>query len=35
MLGAIVTHARRREFPNVAFNIVLAALSLVLAIGRF
>jgi uncharacterized membrane protein YphA (DoxX/SURF4 family) len=35
MLGAAVTHGRRREFPNVAFNIVLAALALVLAIGRF
>jgi uncharacterized membrane protein YphA (DoxX/SURF4 family) len=35
MLGAIVTHGRRREFPNVAVNIVLGALALVLAIGRF
>jgi uncharacterized membrane protein YphA (DoxX/SURF4 family) len=35
MVGAVVTHGRRREFPNVAFNIVLGALALVLAIGRF
>jgi uncharacterized membrane protein YphA (DoxX/SURF4 family) len=35
MLGAAVTHGRRREFPNVAFNIVLAVLALVVAIGRF
>jgi len=34
MLGALVTHGRRREFPNAAFNVVLAALALVVAIGR-
>jgi len=35
MVGAIITHGRRREFPNAAFNVVLGALALVLAIGRF
>jgi uncharacterized membrane protein YphA (DoxX/SURF4 family) len=35
MLGAIVTHARRREVPNIAVNVVLAALSLFLAVQRF
>jgi uncharacterized membrane protein YphA (DoxX/SURF4 family) len=35
MLGALVTHGRRREFPNAAFNVVLAALALVVAIRRF
>jgi uncharacterized membrane protein YphA (DoxX/SURF4 family) len=35
MLGAVVTHGRQREWPNVAFNIVLGALALVVAIGRF
>jgi len=31
----LLAHGRRREFPNVAFNVVLGALALVLAIGRF
>jgi uncharacterized membrane protein YphA (DoxX/SURF4 family) len=35
MLGAVVTHGRRREFPHAAFNVVLAGLALVVAIGRF
>jgi uncharacterized membrane protein YphA (DoxX/SURF4 family) len=35
MLGAIVTHARRREFPNIVVNVVLAALALLLAVQRF
>ncbi|WP_205877015.1 DoxX family protein [Mycobacterium camsae] len=35
MAGAIVTHARRREFPNVAVNVVLAIAALVVAWGRF
>lgn len=35
MLGAAATHARRHEYPNVAFNLVLAGLALFLAIQRF
>ena len=35
MLGALVTHARRREFPNAAVNLVLACLALFLAVQRF
>jgi uncharacterized membrane protein YphA (DoxX/SURF4 family) len=35
MIGAIVTHARRREFPNVAVNVVLAVMAVVVAWGRF
>jgi DoxX-like protein len=35
MLGAIVTHGRRREVPHAAFNVVPAALALVVAAGRF
>jgi uncharacterized membrane protein YphA (DoxX/SURF4 family) len=35
MLGAIVFHVRRREYPNVGFNTVLGVLSAVVAWGRF
>ena len=35
MAGAAVTHARRREIPNVAINIVLAILAIIVAWGRF
>ena len=35
MLGAAVTHARRREYPNIAINAVLGGLALFLAISRF
>lgn len=35
MLGAVVTHGRRREFPNVAVNLVLAGLAVFLAVERF
>jgi protein-S-isoprenylcysteine O-methyltransferase Ste14 len=35
MAGAVVTHARRHEMPNVAVNIVLAVLAAVVAWGRF
>jgi hypothetical protein len=34
MLGAAVTHARRREYPNIAVNLVLAALALFVAVQR-
>ncbi|HZA09073.1 DoxX family protein [Mycobacterium sp.] len=35
MLGAAVTHARRKEIPNIAVNVVLLVLAIVLAWGRF
>jgi uncharacterized membrane protein YphA (DoxX/SURF4 family) len=35
MLGAIVFHLRRREYPNVGFNAVLGVLAGVIAWGRF
>ena len=35
MLGAIVFHVRRHEYPNVGFNAVLGVLAAVVAWGRF
>jgi hypothetical protein len=35
MLGAVATHARRKEYPMVAVNLVLFALAAVVAWGRF
>ena len=35
MAGAVVTHARRHEIPNVAVNVVLAVLAAVVVWGRF
>ncbi len=35
MLGAAVTHARRKESPNIVANIVLLALAAFVAWGRF
>jgi hypothetical protein len=35
MLGAVITHARRREFSNLAINVVLGALAVFLAVQRF
>ena len=35
MVGAAVTHARRKEIPNIAVNVVLLVLALVVAWGRF
>ncbi len=35
MLGAIVFHIQRREYPNVGFNAVLGVLAGVIAWGRF
>jgi uncharacterized membrane protein YphA (DoxX/SURF4 family) len=35
MLGAIVFHVRRREYPNVGFNAVLGILAAVIAWDRF
>jgi hypothetical protein len=35
MIGAIVTHARRGEYPNVGVNLLLAIMAAVVAWGRF
>jgi len=35
MVGAAVVHARRNEFPNVAGNVVLFAMAVLVAWGRF
>src|SRR4051812_12744291 len=35
MIGAIITHGKRRELPQVAFNAVLLVLCVVVAVGRF
>ncbi|GAA2436521.1 hypothetical protein GCM10009856_54510 [Mycolicibacterium llatzerense] len=34
-VGAIVTHGRRREYPYVAVNVVLAVFAAVVVWGRF
>ncbi len=35
MLGAIVFHLMRREYPNIGLNAILGVLSAVIAWGRF
>jgi uncharacterized membrane protein YphA (DoxX/SURF4 family) len=35
MIGAVTVHARRREYPNVGVNLVLAILALSIAVQRF
>jgi uncharacterized membrane protein YphA (DoxX/SURF4 family) len=35
MIGAVVTHGRLREYPNIAVNVVLLVLAVVIAWGRF
>jgi len=35
MVGAAITHARRRETPMIAVNVVLLVLAVVVAWGRF
>jgi uncharacterized membrane protein YphA (DoxX/SURF4 family) len=35
MVGAAITHARRREFPLITVNTVMLALAAVVAWGRF
>lgn len=35
MIGAVITHARRAEWQNVGFNVVLLAVAIVIAWGRF
>ena len=34
MVGAVITHLRRKEFPNVLINLVLLALAVFVAIER-
>ena len=34
MIGAPITHARRKEVPNVAINVVLLAVAIFIAIER-
>ena len=34
MVGAMITHVRRRELSNVVVNVVLLALAVVVAVGR-
>jgi uncharacterized membrane protein YphA (DoxX/SURF4 family) len=35
MIGAVVTHARRGEYPNIAVSLLLAIMAAVVAWGRF
>jgi hypothetical protein len=35
MIGAIVFHLPRREYPNIGLNVVLGVLAAVIAVGRF
>jgi len=35
MIGAMITHARRGEYPGLVVNLVLLALALFIAYGRF
>jgi hypothetical protein len=35
MVGAMVTHLRRHETPAVAVNLLLLALAVLVALGRF
>ncbi len=35
MVGAMITHVRRREFSGLGVNVILLALALFVAYGRF
>ena len=35
MVGAIVWHAQREEFPNIVLNVILAAIAAFVAYGRW
>src|SRR5262245_47509899 len=35
MILAIATHVRRKEYPAILFNVILGALALFVALGRF
>ena len=35
MVGAIVWHAQREEFPNIVLNVILAVIAVFVAYGRW
>lgn len=35
MIGAMIVHGRRKEYPGIAVNLVLLALAVFVAYGRF
>ena len=35
MLGALIFHIRRKEYPNIGMNLVLLVLAVFVAYGRF
>ena len=35
MIGAVIFHIPRKEYPNIVFNLVLLALAAFVAYGRF
>ena len=35
MVGAAITHARRKKYPMIAANVVFLTLALIVAWGRF
>ena len=35
MVGAVIFHIPRKEYPNIAFNVILLALAAFVAYGRF
>lgn len=35
MIGAMITHGRRGEFPNMGFNLFLLLLAVFIVFGRF
>ena len=35
MVGAVIDHIQRKEYPNIGLNLVLLALAVFIAYGRF
>ena len=35
MIGAVIFHIPRKEYPNIVFNLILLALAVFVAYGRF
>ncbi|GHJ49861.1 hypothetical protein Cs7R123_72030 [Catellatospora sp. TT07R-123] len=35
MVAAAVVHLRRKEYPGIVFNVILGALAVFVAVGRF
>ncbi len=35
MIGAIIFHIRRQEYPNIIFNLILLVMAAFVAYGRF